>query len=133
MKKTFLAALAALALTAAAACAATVGAFTARDLDGKTHTQELLGGAKLTVFNAWGTFCPPCLREMPDLGKLAEELKPEGVQIVGLLCDWFDRRGGESPRRSGSGGGTSSRSRGSASRGRCPCRTAGPRRSRRTP
>ncbi len=96
MKKTFLAALAALALTAAAACAATVGNFTARDLEGKTHTQELLGGAKLTVFNAWGTFCPPCLREMPDLGKLAEELKPEGVQVVGLLCDWFDRHGGES-------------------------------------
>ena len=96
MKKTFLAALAALALTAVAACAATVGNFTARDLEGKTYTQELLGGAKLTVFNAWGTFCPPCLREMPDLGKLAEELKPEGVQIVGLLCDWFDRHGGES-------------------------------------
>ena len=62
MKKKLLAALAALMLTAAAACAATVGAFTARDLDGKTYTQELLSGAKLTVFNAWGTFCPPCLR-----------------------------------------------------------------------
>lgn len=97
MKKKLLAALAALMLTAAAACAATVGAFTARDLDGKTYTQELLSGAKLTVFNAWGTFCPPCLREMPDLGKLAEELKPEGVQIVGLLCDWFDRQGRENP------------------------------------
>ena len=97
MKKAFLAAAAALMLTAAAACAATVGAFTARDLDGKTHTQELLSGAKLTVFNAWGTFCPPCLREMPDLGALAVEMKGEGVQIVGLLCDWFDRQGREKP------------------------------------
>jgi len=96
MKKTFLAALAALLLAAGAACAATMGAFTAQDLSGNEHTQKLLENAQVTMFNVWGTFCPPCLREMPDLGRLAGEMKAEGAQIVGLVCDWTDRRGNRS-------------------------------------
>ncbi len=96
MKKTVWAAFAALALLAGAACAASVGAFTVQDLNGDPHTQELLADAKLTMFNVWGTFCPPCLREMPDLGELAREMKSEGVQIVGLVCDWTDRQGNPS-------------------------------------
>ncbi|MBP3753083.1 MAG: TlpA family protein disulfide reductase [Pyramidobacter sp.] len=96
MKKMFLAALAALVLMSSAACAASMGDFTIQDLDGEVHTQKLLSKAKLTMFNVWGTFCPPCLREMPDLGELAAELEPEGVQIVGLVCDWTDRKGNPS-------------------------------------
>ncbi len=93
MKRKIFAAFAALALLASAACAARLGDFTTFGLDGARHTEELLKDAKMTVFNVWGTFCGPCLREMPSLGELAAEMKPEGVQIVGVLCDWFDRQG----------------------------------------
>ncbi len=80
-------------LLAQGAFAAQIGDFKSPSLDGEVFTQEILKDAKLTVFNVWGTFCPPCLREMPDLGELAAELKADGVQIVGLLCDWYDQNG----------------------------------------
>ncbi len=93
MKRKMLLAVAVFLLLVSAACAAQLGDFKSHSLDGEVFTQEILSHARLTVFNVWGTFCPPCLREMPDLGELAAELKDEGVQIVGLLCDWFDRSG----------------------------------------
>lgn len=103
MKRTFAAASAALALAVFAACAPVLAEtraeernFSARGLDGNAYTRELLGDAKLTVFNVWGTFCPPCLRELPDLGDIAREMKDDGVRVVGLLCDWTDARGNES-------------------------------------
>ena len=38
------------------------------------------------MVNMWGTFCAPCIAEMPDLQKLAESL-PENAQLIGLVCD----------------------------------------------
>ena len=40
----------------------------------------------LTVLNIWGTFCGPCINEMPELGAWAKEM-PENVQIIGLVAD----------------------------------------------
>lgn len=62
--------------------------FTTQDLNGNTVTQELFSGKKLTIVNIWGTFCGPCISEMPELGQWSREL-PEGVQLVGLLCDVY--------------------------------------------
>lgn len=62
--------------------------FTTQDLDGNPVTQELFTGKKLTIVNVWGTFCGPCISEMPELGQWSHEL-PEGVQLVGLLCDVY--------------------------------------------
>lgn len=67
--------------------------FTATDLDGNEVNQDILKGYKLTMLNVWGTFCPPCLREMPDLGELASEYKDKGVQIVGVVIDVMDNKG----------------------------------------
>ena len=36
--------------------------------------------------NIWGTFCPPCIAEMPELGEMARTL-PQDAQIIGLVCD----------------------------------------------
>ncbi len=33
------------------------------------------------VVNLWATWCTPCIKEMPDLDKLAAELKPYGVVV----------------------------------------------------
>lgn len=61
-------------------------AFTATDLDGNTVTESIFSEKDLTVLNIWGTFCGPCIGEMPELGEWAKEL-PENVQILGLIID----------------------------------------------
>lgn len=61
-------------------------AFTTKDLDGNTVTESIFGEKDLTVINIWGTFCTPCVGEMPELGEWAKEM-PENVQIVGLISD----------------------------------------------
>lgn len=61
-------------------------AFTATDLDGSTVTESIFSEKDLTVLNIWGTFCGPCIGEMPELGEWAKEM-PDNVQIVGLIID----------------------------------------------
>ncbi len=61
-------------------------AFQTVDVAGNTVTQDIFKGKKITVVNIWGTFCPPCIGEMPELGKWAREM-PQDVQIIGLVCD----------------------------------------------
>ena len=38
------------------------------------------------MLNVWGTFCPPCIEEMPALGEWAKNM-PQDAQIIGLVCD----------------------------------------------
>ena len=61
-------------------------AFSTKDLKGNEVTQEIFARKKITVVNVWGTFCPPCIGEMPELGAWAKEM-PQDVQIIGLICD----------------------------------------------
>lgn len=64
------------------------GTFTTVDLNGNEVTQDVFAQKEYTMVNLWGTFCPPCIEEMPDLEKINEEL-PENLQIVGLICDLY--------------------------------------------
>ena len=52
--------------------------------------QKEFAPAKLTLVNVWGTFCPPCLEELPDLEKLSKKVMWQRVQVIGILCDVFD-------------------------------------------
>lgn len=61
-------------------------AFTATDLDGNSVTESIFSEKDLTVLNIWGTFCGPCIGEMPELGAWAKEM-PDNVQILGLIID----------------------------------------------
>ena len=61
-------------------------AFTAKDLDGNTVTESIFSDKDLTVVNIWGTFCGPCIREMPELGAWAKDM-PDNVQLIGLVID----------------------------------------------
>jgi len=63
-----------------------VGAFTTTDLDGNEVTESIFSGYDLTVINVWGTFCGPCIGEMPELAQWHKEL-PENVQLIGLVSD----------------------------------------------
>ncbi|MBQ9968742.1 MAG: TlpA family protein disulfide reductase [Oscillospiraceae bacterium] len=81
--------------TAAEVSSDAFGAFSAETLDGETLTEAVFSQADLTVVNLWGTFCGPCIQEMPTLGALHEEL--EDVQFLGIVLDCNDQYGGIDP------------------------------------
>ncbi len=60
--------------------------FTAKTINGADVTNEIFASKKITIVNIWGTFCPPCIAEMPELGKLARSL-PADAQLIGIVCD----------------------------------------------
>jgi len=45
-----------------------------------------LRGAPL-VLNFWGTWCPPCVKEMPELDRFAKAFAARGGRVVGLAVD----------------------------------------------
>ncbi len=61
--------------------------FEGTDLYGNIVTQEIFNGQVLTMINIWGTFCTPCVEEMPDLAQLYQEVQKEDINIVGILVD----------------------------------------------
>ncbi|MCI8418191.1 MAG: TlpA family protein disulfide reductase [Lachnospiraceae bacterium] len=65
---------------------AQIPAFSTKDLEGNTVTESIFGEKDLTVINIWGTFCGPCVGEMPELGEWVKNM-PEEVQLIGLIVD----------------------------------------------
>lgn len=63
--------------------------FTTSDLEGNTVTNEIFSQADITIVNFWGTYCGPCINEMPDLAAWDEEL-PDNVQLIGIVIDVAD-------------------------------------------
>ena len=60
--------------------------FSAKDIDGKNVSEKVFADSKITMVNVWGTFCGPCIREMPDLGVLNKKYGDD-FQIVGIVID----------------------------------------------
>lgn len=52
-------------------------------LDGLTHTLDEYKG-KLVVLNFWGTWCAPCVKEMPALQAQWEKWQNEDVVVIGI-------------------------------------------------
>lgn len=42
---------------------------------------------QVVVLNLWGTWCPPCRREIPDLVELQDRIEPRGGTVIGLAVD----------------------------------------------
>ena len=63
--------------------------FSAKTIKGETVTNEIFAAKKITMVNIWGTFCPPCIAEMPELGEMARSM-PADAQLIGLICDASD-------------------------------------------
>ncbi|WP_374986402.1 TlpA family protein disulfide reductase [Streptomyces fradiae] len=49
---------------------------------GRLDVADLKG--KVVVLNLWGEWCNPCRAEAPHFTKVANELKPKGVEFVGI-------------------------------------------------
>ncbi|MBK6598483.1 MAG: redoxin domain-containing protein [Proteobacteria bacterium] len=41
----------------------------------------------VVILNVWGTWCVPCLREIPELVKLQQELASQRVALIGVSMD----------------------------------------------
>ena len=57
--------------------------------DGKQYEfSEYLGKGKWTVLNIWGTRCPPCREEIPDLVDFHDAHKETDATVVGIAIDF---------------------------------------------
>jgi len=63
------------------------GSLNLRDLDGNPWNYDDYKGKGPLIINFWGTWCPPCRKEMPDLKRIYDEYKPKGLEIVGLAVN----------------------------------------------
>jgi thiol-disulfide isomerase/thioredoxin len=52
------------------------------DIDGHRLRFSALRG-RVTLLNFWGTWCPPCRQEMPDIERIHESLGPRGLTVIG--------------------------------------------------
>lgn len=57
--------------------------FTVTDILGNQVTLSSLRG-KTVWLNFWGSWCPPCRAEMPDIQAAYEQLAPEGVVLLAI-------------------------------------------------
>ena len=47
---------------------------------------------QIVILNLWGTWCVPCLREIPDLMEVERRLADRGVRLIGLGMDEASQR-----------------------------------------
>ncbi|MEX0907152.1 MAG: TlpA disulfide reductase family protein [Gemmatimonadota bacterium] len=60
--------------------------YTARTLDGEPASISSFAG-DVVLLNIWATWCAPCVREMPALQRLHEELGDAGLRVVAVSVD----------------------------------------------
>lgn len=65
------------------------------DADGAERRFDAWAG-KVVLVNFWATWCPPCLKEMPSLDRLALAMAEEDFALVAISTDRGD---GSAPRR----------------------------------
>ncbi len=56
---------------------------TLQDLSGQKHKLENYKG-EVVLVNFWGTWCPPCVEELPSLQSLESELKSLGFTVLAV-------------------------------------------------
>lgn len=66
-------------------------------LTGETVDQSIFAGHKLTMINIWGTYCNPCIAEMPDLAELNKAYEEGEFQVVGMIVDMLSTDGSVHP------------------------------------
>ncbi len=60
--------------------------FSFPDSTGKLrHISEWDGN--ILIINFWATWCPPCLREIPEFIKLQQEFADQNIQFIGIAIE----------------------------------------------
>jgi peroxiredoxin len=59
--------------------------FTLQDSENKVTLSQYHG--QIIVLNFWGTFCPPCIEEMPSLVEMQRRMKARGVTVLAISVD----------------------------------------------
>ncbi len=54
-------------------------------LSGNALTNDYFKQKPYTLVNVWGTFCPPCIQELPELNELHK--MDHDVQVLGIIAD----------------------------------------------
>ncbi len=62
--------------------------FTLEDMDGKKHSLTEYRG-KVVLINFWASWCPPCIREMPSMEQLYQNLKDQPFVLL-AINQWED-------------------------------------------
>lgn len=55
--------------------------------DGKEKSFSDLAKGKIVFLNFWGTWCPPCRAEIPDIIKINKELAGKDILMVGVALE----------------------------------------------
>ena len=58
-----------------------------RDLENQLVNLHDLKGESITVIDFWTTWCKPCRKAIPELNKIYQTYKDQGVNIIGISCD----------------------------------------------
>ena len=77
--------------SAASAAGLTVPALTPilaplKTMDGRTLTNADIAG-RFVVLNFWAPWCPPCVREMPEIDQFARSAAGRNALVIGLAID----------------------------------------------
>ncbi len=56
------------------------------DMADKMHSSSEWQG-KIRVINFWATWCPPCVKEIPDFIQLQEQYGSKNLQFIGIAVD----------------------------------------------
>lgn len=62
--------------------------FSTTTIYGDDVDENIFADKEYTLVNIWGTFCGPCIGEMPELQKLYEDM-PDNMQMIGIVCDVY--------------------------------------------
>lgn len=70
-----------------------LGAFSTTDIYGTEYTEAVFADHELTMVNIFATWCSPCVREIPDLQELSQNMDAQGVGVVGIVLDTMGPNG----------------------------------------
>lgn len=65
----------------------TIGSFTTIDVFENTYTDAIFADYELTLVNVCATWCGPCVKELPHLETIYQEMKDEGVNVIAFVLD----------------------------------------------